>query len=111
MSNFLTRILHAADEMISTEPVWPVPATTIADIDQLRRELDGAIGAEYHATQRAHHLEKELGRVAQERDQYAGVVQLLCVGAVPETGEPAGTPIGDQLAKEFNDGRGFEGWN
>ncbi len=94
------RWLKAADDIDpigSTEPGWPVP-------QEVREALDGAYAAEYHAAQRAHYAEKELRQVVAERDQYAGVVRLLCAGAA--TAEPAGTPIGDQLPA----GRGFEGW-
>ena len=89
------RWLRAADDM---EPVWPVPASTIEALDELNERLDGAYAAEMHALQRAEQAEKEAKQLREARDGLAELTLLLCAAAT--TVEPAGTPIGDQLASE-----------
>ena len=86
------RWLRAADDL---EPVWPVPASVI---NELEHQRDGAIAAHMHAEQRAEQAEKKAAQYRDERDGLAGLNLLLCAAAT--TVEPAGTPIGDQLAAE-----------
>ena len=89
------RWLRAADDL---EPTVPVPASVVREFDELNERLDGAYAAEMHALQRAEQAEKEAKQLRDERDGLADLNLLLCAAAT--TVEPAGTPIGDQLATE-----------
>lgn len=101
------RWLKAADDAISAEPVWPVPATTDADIEALQKQRDGAIGAEMYQTQRAEHFERRTGHLEKELGDISAALLLLCAcTAATPTELVDGTPIGDQLAADLK----FEGW-